>query len=259
MTANTTYYAQWNCNADGYPYPACTAVGQTYTASSTYPWCNTPDKVICTCIGKAQTWPMCNVGSNTAGTTSVSYGSIFQWGRSNAPFLPIGSVPTIPWPMDITSANSVTGSFIIANLISPYDWLTSQDPNRWWGSSTTSSSWTFTTLGSPSAMQWPCANGYHVPTLKEWCDMSNVLQGLSWCNSIWNGSIIINTLQIPYAGARSAWNWSLINQGSYGWYWVSSYGQINSNYCMSVNFSWTYNPIADNACAVWETIRCIKN
>ncbi len=37
MTTDSTYYAQWLCNLNGYSYPACTATGQTYTASSTYP------------------------------------------------------------------------------------------------------------------------------------------------------------------------------------------------------------------------------
>lgn len=79
MTSNNTYYAQWDCDVDGAPYPACTAIGQTYTASSTYPGCDTPDKVICSCEGNGRVWSMCNVGSNVAGTGVGSYGSLFQW------------------------------------------------------------------------------------------------------------------------------------------------------------------------------------
>ena len=141
MTANTTYYAQWVCNADGADEPACTAVGQVYTASSTRPGCNGPDKVFCVCAGKAQTWSMCNAGSNmTRPTWSDTY-AFFQWWNNDA------------W----TKPGHWT--------VYPDRWIFYYSPfTPWWWSEFG----TFLSLGSPSAMRWPCASGYHVPTATEW-------------------------------------------------------------------------------------------
>lgn len=78
MTANTTYYAQWNCDVDGYAEPACIYDGQYYNASDPNPACALLDSVVCVCIGKAQTWSKCDVG-NPSPQTAWSAPAYFQW------------------------------------------------------------------------------------------------------------------------------------------------------------------------------------
>ena len=60
MTANTTYYAQWNCNADGYAEPACITRGTYLPTNSGALNCRVNDIAACVCIGKAQRWSMCD-------------------------------------------------------------------------------------------------------------------------------------------------------------------------------------------------------
>ena len=263
MTANATYYAQWDCDADGYAEPACTIFGQKYTSTSfTYPWCNTPDQVVCTCIGKAQTWSMCNVGSNTAGMTSASYGYMYQWWR-NLPFQPTGGVTTIPWPLPLAAANA-TSSFITNSIAPQYEWLSISDNNLWWGSGTTASSGTYlsATAWNQSLMKWPCANGYHVPTAKEACDMINAINGTYVCGAAnpYAGAF----LKSPPAGLRGE-DWLIYGQlgqtDPRSYFWLSSPSTTflwglswAGNYRYDVlSFGW-------NIRRVWGvSVRCLKN
>ena len=210
VTVNTMNYT-WNCNGQyGWTSMACSAERycgwwrwQFYTGSTTYPWCDTPDKMVCISPWVATTWSMCNVGSTVSGTGVASYGSMFQWWR-NVPFPSTWTVPIVAWPLTLAAANATT-SFINADGVYPYDWLTPQNDDLWWWSGTTRMAGTFISQGSPSAMQWPCATGYHVPTFKEMCDMAGSAQGWNfgfWCG--W-GSEVAKTMSMPPAGYRYKW------------------------------------------------------
>jgi prepilin-type N-terminal cleavage/methylation domain-containing protein len=113
----------WNCNGQNgwtntgctapryYTVASCTARWQTYTGGSTYSTCNSTDKIVCTGVGVGNTWSMCNVGSTVAGTTSASYGYMFQWGR-NVPFPSTGTCSDRCMTTQIWLRANATGSFI---------------------------------------------------------------------------------------------------------------------------------------------------
>lgn len=194
ISTNTTYYAQWDCPAAGYSNSACTVAGKTFVANSKYLWCNIPDKVVCVCIGKAQTWSMCNVGSNTAGMTSASYGYMYQWWR-NIPLSSTGNISTVPWPLSLDAANTTTHFITSLDRTSQSNWLSYKNANLWWWG--LGWGWeTFISLGSPNAMKWPCESGYHIPTAKEWCPKFPTVGACTFDVDL------VNVLQLPPAWAR---------------------------------------------------------
>jgi hypothetical protein len=205
----------------------CTAAWQTYTATTTYPGCNEADKIVCTWTSVWYTWAMCNVGSTTAGTTSASYGSYFQWWR-NVPFPTSGSVTTVAWPLT-ASAASATTDFIINWSTAPYDWLIPQDGNLWWDTTNTS-----------LARKWPCQDGYHVPSYAEMTDMKNALPWWVW----------MTTLKAPIAWYRHYADWSL--GGAHWFWWTTLPGQY-------LYWDSTYTYLWWNSRALWFSVRCIGN
>ncbi len=103
-------------------------------------------------------------------------------------------------------------------------WWTWDNPsNNWWAKQTNSED-----------RQWPCPEGYHVPSAWEWWllvkywwntyDENNLVNG-------WDGFYYISWdtaadfkiyFKLPFAGIRSEDNALLYNQGRYGEYWSSS-------------------------------------
>ena len=202
MTSNTTYYAQWICNADGYDEPMCTDVGQAYVASSTRPWCNGPDQVFCVCVGKAQTWSMCNADSNMTNPTWSETYAFFQWWINDGWYRP-GHWTTYPDRLSM--------------FFPPFI------PWWWWVSDT------FLSLGSPSAMQWPCPTGYHVPTITEW----------KYAIAFWQ-KFTTGTRSCEWSHGAYIWaNGTIYGDGAYNsYYWSSTSGMaIKSAQCSNANMN----------------------
>lgn len=211
-----------------------------------------------------QVWSACNAGATTAnadtgttvsGTTVGSptwyqrYGAYYQWGRN----------------VDVTTATGFTGpvsvdggtGFII-NASSPYDWLATQNDNLWGGQGTASTAGTFTSKGSPSAMQGPCPAGYHVPTQYEWWQtLSTLNPALANTGSWQNDTSIATTLKLPLVGSRNDSTAAYGSQGVYGFYWSASLSGTNG-YSIGISSTQVYL-LGLKHRAFGVGVRCLKN
>ncbi len=167
-------------------------------------------------IGGAQ-WTMYNVDtpgtvvaslpSALTGNRADSHGKFYQWNRK------------VAWA---TTGSSVSG------------WDTSTPSGTSWGSSTN-----------------PCPSGFVVPTKAQWDALISACTKSykgGWSSSDYgylelkNGS---NTLEFPAVGIRNT-SGTLVNNGTYGYYWSSTqYSSIYAYYMVfnnsSVNPSYNYN------------------
>lgn len=245
ITSNTTGLGGTCSN----PLASCTAARQTYNATTTYPWCDTADKIVCTGNNAWFIWAMCNIGSTIAGTTSSSYGSMFEWWR-NVSFPSSWTVSTTAGPLSLAAANATSNH--ITNSTAPYDWLTPKDDNRWWGSGTTDTVGTYSTVSTANQvlMKWPCATNYHVPTYKEANDTIAI-----W---LWTNITTFNTvLKPPLSGVRTWSDGSLVYQGTNGYWWLSS--TVNGDGRIVYWHSTGVGPTNYTGRAQGFAVRCVRN
>ena len=245
-----------------------TATGRG-TSSSQYSGCNTADLAIWTNGATAPyIWSMCNAGATTAYASQAltncggwasdcdsglraSIGSYYQWGKNR----------------DVTSLSASAGpiaSDSLANFItngtSPYDWITTQNDNLWWGGSTTSSAgtWSSSTAPNQALMQWPCPTNYHVPTQLEWCSTISAINGSLTCTSAWqNDTSVVTALKLPLSGYRHLSTAGYYNQGTHGYYWSSSPSTTNGYFVLIL--STQVYPLNTNLRANGFSVRCLKN
>jgi uncharacterized protein (TIGR02145 family) len=181
-----------------------------------------------------KTWMDRNLGATqvaTSSTDAAAYGDLYQWGRGNDGHQCRTSATTTT----LSSADQpMHGNFIIAPT-SPNNWLLTQNTNLWQG------------LGG---MNNPCPAGYRVPSETE---INN--ERLSWSSNNSTGAML-SPLKLPLSGFRSTNNGGLVNTGTYGYYWSSTF---NGNYSHDLDF---YSVTA----IIWNTlrgdgisVRCIKN
>lgn len=122
---------------------------------------------------------------------------------------------------------------------------------------------TFLSFGSPAAMRGPCAEGYHVPTQKEWCDaVIAVSPEDPTCIAKYYGGSNVNkfkdTLLLPLAGNRGSSNAAYSNQGLLGFYWAST---LDGRYGLGVRVSPTLGVYRQdyNWRANGFSVRCLAN
>ena len=77
----------------------------------------------------------------------------------------------------------------------------------------------------PPNTQWPCANGYHIPSREENVSIVNAMTTL-WIDTS-NGAGMKTYLKIPYAWLRNAWTSATVQQGTSWRYW--SCLRLNAN------------------------------
>lgn len=77
-----------------------------------------------------------------------------------------------------------------------------------------------------SAMQWPCDEGFHVPSVDEWQEVYDIWGILGGWSTDWTNFGI--TLKLPFAGDRPRTNGNSSYQGTFAVYW-SSTAYNNSN------------------------------
>ena len=190
---------------------------------SKYPNCDTNDII----LPNSQTWAACNVWATTSYNestaiqdcassvtdcnSSIRYTiwSFFQFWRNDD--VTSSSITSTLAPAWTLASNVGHNLFISSNS----DWISTQNDDLWWWSWTSSTYWTFSSLSSPISMQGPCANWYHVPTLKEWVDAINSLNPSIIIAGSESSDITVRTvLRLPVtwkravlSGAYSQWNY----------------------------------------------------
>jgi uncharacterized protein (TIGR02145 family) len=189
-------------------------------------------------------WMDRNLGATAVATsydTQAAYGWLYQWGRASDghQYTAWGGQPS-PALSATTTILSTTDSPGHANFITSnsgkYDWRNPQKNTLW-----------ATASGS---INNPCPTGWHVPSQAEWVSVVTVA-------SITNPTTAASSaLHLPAAGYRVN-NGTLLNQGSYGYYWSSSPNSTLA-YGLYLNSSSVY-PASSNYRAYGFSVRCVKN
>jgi uncharacterized protein (TIGR02145 family) len=153
-------------------------------------------------------------------------------------------------------------NFIIWSSSYRFDWVKTQNNNLWWD-----------TTNTLAARQWPCANGYHVPTtlewdwlLQAWCKYRGwtacvipVWSSRNWDDLWWEATFenFRLDLKLPRAGRRGRDDGSLYDQGTGGRYWSSS---LNGDNAHSLYFSSSVvYPQLNYLRADGFSVRCFRN
>ena len=243
-SSTESYGTKWNswfkaesCSTSA-KVACCSTTESTTTVALKYPWCDSDDITIW-----SYTIAACNVWASTAGITSASYGKYFQWWNNHASSFWDSVITGLVDSSSYGPWNYYTSSAFISlsgNMAMPYDWSTLRNDNLWWNTDNT-----------VTARQGPCASWYHVPSWDEWNGL--ITAGWWWSD----GTAMITALKLPNAWHRDMlWN----NSTGFGRYWSSSPGTSSPNYATYIVFNDT-NIItwAQNARALWFSVRCFKN
>ncbi len=207
-----------------------------------------------------------NLWTETVWTWSSSYWSFFQWWNNfafpkNLQLLNYSNMGRVDasayWPWNYYY-NNVFKIFVWWNWFLK-DWDSSYNGNLWWN-----------TTNTDEARQWPCPNGYHVPSKTEW---NNIISAYNtWfktqdknevCGELNSPKCFSNLLLLPYAWfisdyATDSWWWyvrtpSLVNDTMH--YRSSEYGVSTAAYTNSNSVTMNTNmPTNDGL-----PIRCFKN
>ena len=131
-------------------------------------------------------------------------------------------------------------------------WSTTIDNIWWW-------SWdvkTGNSLSMRAYRQWPCPNGYYIPSTYDWLSIRNTR---SWAVANGkNGVQFANDLLLPPVGYRGV-NKVVRGQGYDGRYWSSSSSSSNWGKALYMRFnSSSVNPQDEENRSNWMSIRCVK-
>ena len=182
-----------------------------------------------------KTWMDRNLGASqvaTSSTNSAAYGDLYQWGRRADGHQCRTSATTLTLSSTDQPAN---GNFIIGLIPNPYDWRSPQNTNLWQG---------------VNGVNNPCPSAYRLPT-----DAELNAESLSW-SVMTSAGAFASTLKLPMAGLRYYSDGSLLDVGTYGYYWSSTVAGTKSNVLRFYNL---IASITDNLRASGCTVRCIKN
>lgn len=175
--------------------------------------------------------------------SEANCGKYYQWGNNYwFPFT---------WPTTTSGTQVNASSYWPWNYYSSSTYITWHD--RWTTTNVSNLRWwdTWTNI----AMQWPCANWYHAPTVAEWTDIINIWVSLwAWTSSWWNN--VMTYLKLPYNWYRDysstpvKWQW-------YWYYWTATpYSTYAACYFIH-GASYISTQIFDRACSC--SIRPFKN
>ena len=104
--------------------------------------------------------------------------------------------------------------------------------------------------------QWPCPDGFHIPTKDEWVALMWILTNTFSMAS--TGDTPKTYLKMPFAGYRSNSSSSVNTQGTYGYYWSSTAYSADSAYRLYF-YSSSLNPQHGNYRAYGFSVRCFKD
>ena len=146
-------------------------------------------------------WMDRNLGASqvaTGSTDTLSYGSLYQWGRRSDGHQCRYSATTAT----LSSLDEPAHGSFITTSSPPDDWRSPQNTNLWQG---------------VSGVNNPCPSGYRIPTEAE-LDAERV----SWSPQNNSTGAFASQLKLPMAGLRGNSDGSLDSEGTYGYYWSST-------------------------------------
>ncbi len=151
--------------------------------------------------------------------------------------------------------------------------------NVWWGGNDDDDSnpniikW-YDTVNHEAAnvtwRQWPCPDGYHVPSAWERSELIKLYGNAKWYTIyhskefVWSNSITYwrdfsNDLRLPFVGYRDFNSASLNNQW-WGYYWSSSpRGGSYTNFTWYLTISSNVSPASSRVQSFGLSVRCFKN
>jgi uncharacterized protein (TIGR02145 family) len=179
-------------------------------------------------------WMDRNLGASQAATSSTdanSYGDLYQWGRRADGH----QCRTSPTTATLSSTDQPAhGDFITVNS-GNYDWRSPQNDNLWQG---------------VNGVNNPCPSGYRLPTETEFN-----AECLSWSANSSAGAFA-SALKLPMAGNRSDGNGSLLDVGSFGFYWSST---VSGSNAFNLYFNSSNAGMNNSNRAVGTSVRCLKD
>ena len=204
--------------------------------------------------------------TNTNISSEDSYWYMYQWGNNYGfpgtwTSLPSSQVATKKivvvnltefWPTSDGKIQYYSGVFVIApdniglSNNERYDWATVANNNIWWNTTNTN-----------EVRQWPCPDGWHVPSMEEWSGVMAYWKAWSW-NWSMNLNNFISDLKLPRAGSRARSTANLQKTGEWWFYtststWKTAYAFTFANWANSVKID------APNNRVDGLSVRCIKN
>lgn len=198
-----------------------------------------------------------------------SYGYYFQWGNNYG--FSVGDVSSNKMNFQMNTSwyswnkPYVSSGYVTANK----DWRSISNGDLWGGKNDTKSSWNGNLVLSYQR-QWPCPDGYHIPSQKDWNDLvayyANYYGQYSWLNKgtrfkyswSWQDVFVdgmLKDMHIPlwwwidisaqiWKVGQIAYLWS-----SYPWwviYWMQD--STNNSFILDTGYTW-----------YWRSIRCFKD
>ena len=189
-------------------------------------------------------WMTSNLGAITTPVSPsptpdvTSYGNLYQWGRTSDGHeiaQPTKSAETTALATDYTN----TTSSFITNSSGTQDWLTSENPNLWQGT---------------TGLNNPCPNGYRVPALTEFSD-----EIINFSSQNIRGAFN-SFLNLPVTGSRdNAGNVIGYTTHDIGRYWTSTIDGTNARPIYLTATSITQpTDLSSSARVNGYAIRCIR-
>lgn len=178
-------------------------------------------------------WMDRNLGANRVAISAndfQGYGDLYQWGRKTDGHEKRNSSITSTLSISDTPGH---GNFITGNS-GNYDWRSSQNNNLWQG---------------VNGINNPCPEGFRIPTAAEW-----EAERSSWDinNSV---GAFDSPLKLPLTGHRSGRNGSILDVGSFGYYWSCTVDDKNAQCMYFFSFAGMGSLNRSNG----HSVRCIKD
>ena len=179
-------------------------------------------------------WLDRNLGATqvaTAYNDTLSYGYLYQWGRTTD-----GHQIRTSATINIKSTTDTPGSKFIISTGSPYDWRNPKNDSLW--------------QGVTKSLNNPCPSGFRLPTQAEWQTLISAANITNYTKAF------DSTLKLTAAGVRDYDSGNVNSGGIAGEYW-SSTPKADLSYLV-VFFSSSINANASNGRGYGLSVRCIK-
>ena len=186
-------------------------------------------------LSQGKCWLDRNLGASQVATAyddSAAYGDLFQWGRLDDSHQTRTSGTTDT----LSSTDNPGHSNFIKAPNTPYDWRSPQNDSLWQG---------------VSGINNPCPSGWRIPTSAEWNT-----ERTSWTDGNNYNGAFASPLKLTAGGNRRYSDASLLNVGSFGYYWSFS---VSGTYASLLNFNSSNAYMGNSHRAEGFSVRCLKD